>query len=89
LACLSRTLMLHRFVPGRLSDWDIRDKLHHIDVPSLVINGVDDFAQDFVVEPFFRFIPKAKWVRFEKSSHTPFWEERERYNQVVRSFLAF
>jgi pimeloyl-ACP methyl ester carboxylesterase len=72
-----------------MADWDIRDEIHLIDVPTLIINGANDWVQDFVIEPFFSLIRKpVKWVRFERSSHTPFWEERDRYNEVVRTFVS-
>jgi pimeloyl-ACP methyl ester carboxylesterase len=54
-----------------------------------VINGKYDVVQDFVVEPFFKHIPRVKWVRFENSSHTPFWEERERYMELVGDFIGY
>ena len=57
-------------------------------VPTLVINGRNDVAQDFVCEPFFRNIKKVKWVTFEMSSHMPMWEERERYMNVISEFLC-
>jgi pimeloyl-ACP methyl ester carboxylesterase len=60
-----------------------------IEVPSLIINGRYDPAQDWIVAPFFKHLPRVKWVRFEKSSHTPFWEERERYIQLVEGFLDY
>jgi pimeloyl-ACP methyl ester carboxylesterase len=56
-------------------------------VPCLVINGRYDPAQDFVVAPLFHRIPRTKWVRFEESSHTPFWEERAQYMALVGDFL--
>ncbi|KZT01792.1 proline iminopeptidase [Laetiporus sulphureus 93-53] len=71
-----------------LQDWSIIDRLHRIRVPTLVINGGSDIAQDFVVAPFYQYVPDARWITFENSSHTPFWEERERYLQVVGNFLA-
>ncbi|OJT01711.1 L-amino acid amidase [Trametes pubescens] len=67
--------------------WSIIDRLHLVRVPTLVLNGRKDISQDFVVAPFFERIPKVKWVTFENSSHTPFFEERERYMQVVAGFL--
>ncbi|RPD66179.1 proline iminopeptidase [Lentinus tigrinus ALCF2SS1-7] len=70
-----------------LKDWTVVDRLHLVRVPTFVINGRKDVSQDFVVAPFFERIPKVKWVTFEKSSHTPFWEERERFMQLVRDFL--
>ncbi|TFY73357.1 hypothetical protein EWM64_g10655 [Hericium alpestre] len=74
---------------GPLRDWSIIDRLHEIRVPVLVINGRDDIAQDFVCEPFFHHIPRVKWVTFEKSSHTPMWEERERFVHIVGDFLDY
>ena len=70
-----------------LKDWTIVDRLHLVRVPTFVINGRKDISQDFVVAPFFERIPRAKWVTFENSSHTPFWEERERFMQLVGDFL--
>ena len=72
---------------GDLNGWDVRDKLGDIHVPSLVINGARDFCQDWVVAPFVENIPDVKWVKFENSSHTPFFEERERYMKVLADFL--
>ncbi len=70
-----------------LKDWTIIDRLHLVRAPTFVINGRKDISQDFVVAPFFERISKVKWVTFENSSHTPFWEERERFMQLVRDFL--
>jgi len=56
-------------------------KVHLIRIPTLLINGEYDFEADDVCAPFFRGIDKIK------SSHMPHWEERERYTQVVESFL--
>ncbi|KAL1736864.1 Alpha/Beta hydrolase protein [Schizophyllum commune] len=74
---------------GELKGWDVRDKLGEIDVPTLVINGARDFAQDWIVAPFVEKISGAKWVRFEHSSHTPFWEERDKFNEVVAEYLGY
>ncbi|KAL6299313.1 proline iminopeptidase [Sparassis latifolia] len=70
-----------------LKDWSIVDRLHLVRVPTFVVNGRKDIAQDFVVAPFFKNIPKVKWVTFEHSSHTPFWEEREKFMRLVGEFL--
>ncbi|KAK0434437.1 proline iminopeptidase, partial [Armillaria borealis] len=70
-----------------LSAWSIIDRLDRVRVPTFVINGRADIAQDFVVEPLFRGIRQVKWVTMEKSSHTPMWEERERYMGLVNGFL--
>ncbi|KZT03602.1 proline-specific peptidase [Laetiporus sulphureus 93-53] len=73
---------------GELKNWSIIDKLHTIRVQTLVINGRADYFQDFVCAPFFTEIPRVKWVTFEASSHSPFWEERERYMHIIGNSLA-
>ncbi|PIL24033.1 hypothetical protein GSI_13784 [Ganoderma sinense ZZ0214-1] len=72
---------------GILDNWSIIERLHMVRVPTFVANGRKDIAQDFVVAPFFQRIRQVKWVTFEQSSHTPFWEEREHYNRLVVEFL--
>ena len=80
---LCKTHILHRI----LDSWSIVERLHLVRVPTFVINGRRDSAQDLVVAPFFQRIRQVKWVTFEQSSHTPFWEEREHYNKLVVEFL--
>ncbi|GBE89276.1 hypothetical protein SCP_1502840 [Sparassis crispa] len=70
-----------------MKDWTVIDRLHLVRVPTFLINGRGDMAQDFVVAPFFQKISKVKWVTFENSSHTPFWEEREKFMKLVAEFL--
>ena len=71
-----------------LANWTIIDRLENINVPTLVINGAHDIAQDFVIQPFLDNIPGATHVKFEHSSHTPMWEERDLYMSVVTKFLT-
>ncbi|KAJ7094793.1 hypothetical protein C8R44DRAFT_645236 [Mycena epipterygia] len=54
----------------------------------LLLNGRYDQARDSVVAPFFQKIPRIKWVTFAESSHMLHFEERERYMEVVSSFLV-
>lgn len=63
------------------------DRIHRIKVPTLLINGRYDEAQDEVMEPFFRLIEKVKWVRFADSSHMPHFEEKDEFLKVVGDFL--
>lgn len=64
------------------------DRIHEIDVSTLVVNGRYDVAQDYVMEAYIKKIPGAKWVKFEESSHMPFWEEREKYMETLARFLG-
>lgn len=78
---------------GELKNWDVRGKLGSVRVPTLIINGKEDMAQDFVVEPLYREIKEAgraevKWVTMPNSSHCPMWEERQDYMKLVDDFIS-
>ncbi|KAL8704335.1 MAG: hypothetical protein Q9201_002486 [Fulgogasparrea decipioides] len=76
-------------ITGSLKTWDVRKDLHKINVPTLVINGRYDCAQDEVVEPFFRSIQKVKWYKFGDSSHLPQYEERDKFMELIAMFLGY
>ena len=67
-------------------DW--RDMLKTISLPTLVCVGRHDqnaplAAADYVAHA----IPGAKLVVFEQSAHAPFFEEPDRFNQVLDDFI--
>ncbi|KAJ7245288.1 proline-specific peptidase [Mycena rebaudengoi] len=66
-------------ITGPLKDWTVIHEAHNINVPTLLLNGRYDEAQDPVVKPFFDKVPLIKWVSFAESSHMIHFEERERY----------
>ena len=63
------------------------DELHKIKNPTLLINGEYDEAQDSCVAPFFREIPKVKWVTMADASHCSNLEHPEKYMKIVSDFL--
>lgn len=73
---------------GSIATWSIEDRINRIKVPTLLINGKYDGAQDSTMEPFFDGIDKVKWVTFAESSHVPHLEEPERFLAVVGGFLS-
>ncbi|KAK7045122.1 proline iminopeptidase [Favolaschia claudopus] len=75
------------YVTGPLKEWSMVEDAHKIRVPTLLMNGRYDEAQDSVMAPFFNRIPYVKWVTFAESSHMVHWEERERFMEVLGSFL--
>jgi L-proline amide hydrolase len=74
-------------VTGALSGWDVRPRLHELDLPALVIRGRYDLSTESVSQTLVRALPNAREVVFEESSHTPVLEETDRYLDVVGSFL--
>ncbi|KAI1175957.1 Alpha/Beta hydrolase protein [Nemania sp. FL0916] len=75
-------------VTGNLKYWDGTEEAKKIEVDTLLLNGRYDEVGELCVEPWFRSIPKVKWVVLEKSSHMGHWEERERFMELAGSFLA-
>jgi proline iminopeptidase len=72
---------------GSTKYWDVTDKLHNIRVPTLVTGGKYDEVSPRVAEGIHSGIRGSERVTFQKSSHLPFWEEREKYMKVVSHFL--
>jgi L-proline amide hydrolase len=75
-------------VIGSIKDWQVKDRLGEIDVPTLLTSGRYDEATPALQETLREGIPDCEWELFEESSHTPFFEERQRYMQVVGAWLA-
>jgi L-proline amide hydrolase len=75
-------------VVGSIRDWQSKDRLGQIAVPTLLVSGRHDEATPALQETLQRGIAGAEWVVFEESSHMPHVEERERFMQVVGDWLA-
>jgi len=75
------------FVVGSLKTWSVIDKVHAINVPTLLISGRYDEATPAVVQPFADNIEGARWEIFERSSHMPHVEETGKCMKTVAEFL--
>jgi L-proline amide hydrolase len=74
-------------VIGTLKEWDIRDRLREIDLPTLVTSGRYDEATPPIAETVHRGIAGSEWVIFEHSSHMDHLEEDEEYRRVPNDFM--
>jgi non-heme chloroperoxidase len=68
---------------------DYRDFLPQVDVPALVLFGEDDKltsprAGAYIADH----IPGSRLQTFAASSHCPFWEESDAFNEAVAAFAA-
>ena len=72
---------------GALKGWDTRERLHEIDVPTLVVRGRYDMCTEPIAADLVEGIRGVRAVVFEHSSHTPVLEETNRYLEVVGEFL--
>ena len=73
---------------GALKGWDVRDRLHEVDVPTLVLRGRYDMCTDVIAAELVSGIKGAREVVFDESSHTPVLEETEHYLEVVGAFFS-
>jgi proline iminopeptidase len=72
---------------GRLSTFELGDRLGEIRVPTLVTVGAHDSLTPASSRMIAERIAGSELVEFAESSHHAFWEERERYVAVVRDFF--
>jgi proline-specific peptidase len=72
---------------GALRGWDVRPRLHEIDVPTLVVRGRYDMSTESVSRTLVTGIRGSREVVLEQSSHTPVLEETDRYLEVIGEFM--
>lgn len=72
---------------ARLREWDVRNQLSEIKVPTLVITGTYDEISPEIAGNIAQQVSNAELVEFEESSHMPFWEQPEAHYERVKSFL--
>ena len=75
------------FVTGSLRGWQSKDRLGEIGVPTLIVSGRYDQMTPALQEDLHAGIPGSEWVLFDASSHLPHLEERQRFMDVVGSWL--
>lgn len=63
-------------------------KANMIQVPTLIINGIDEFASGDAVKAFIDEIPDVRLITMEGTTHSPNYEKKEEYMEIVGSFLA-
>ena len=75
-------------VSGNLVGWNVFDRLNEIDLPTLVAVGRFDECTPGHMWDMHSRIADSQFVCFESSAHMPFIEEPERFDSVMREFLA-
>jgi L-proline amide hydrolase len=74
-------------VTGTLKEWDVRDRLGEIDLPTLVTSGRYDAATPTIAETVHRGIAGSEWIIFEQSSHAAHLEEEDEYRRMLNDFM--
>lgn len=76
------------FVSGSMIDTDFRKDLKNLNIPTLIVAGRYDGVStpEYAVQ-YKTFMPKAKFMMFEQSSHNPYLEEPEKFYKTFEDFL--
>ncbi|PQE20513.1 Peptidase S33 tricorn interacting factor 1 protein [Rutstroemia sp. NJR-2017a BBW] len=75
-------------ITGSLRDWTSVSILHKITVPTLLMNGAEDEAQDVAMQPFFDHIEKVKWITIDDAAHFVHVDQREKFMRHLEAFLS-
>jgi pimeloyl-ACP methyl ester carboxylesterase len=71
------------------ASFDAWNRLSGLDLPTLVVHGTEDAVVDPAnAELLASRIPGARVERFEGCGHLLFWEEPERFVEIVGEFLS-
>jgi pimeloyl-ACP methyl ester carboxylesterase len=73
---------------GYFKTWTMAGRAKAIAVPTLVINGIDEFASGDALKPFLDEIPNVRLTTLEGTTHSPHFERKEEYMRIVGSFLT-
>ena len=72
-----------------LRDEKLNNDLQKIITPTLIIHGVHDKVIPFAqAKELNQKIKNSQLVPFQYSGHGPFWEERDKFNQLLSQFIG-
>lgn len=76
-------------IMATLRDENVYSDLQKIAVPTLIVHGIHDKIVPFAKgQETHKLIKGSQFVPFQYSGHGPFWEERERFNQLLMQFVG-
>ena len=69
--------------------FDVRDRIHTLQTPLLLIQGVDDpLATGEYEEEIHRAVPGSKLIKMTDAGHFPMVEKPDEFNQALDAFLT-
>jgi L-proline amide hydrolase len=71
-----------------MKNWSVVGKAKNINVQTLLINGIGEYASGDEMKPFLDEIPNVRLVTLERTTHSPHFEDKETYFKVVREFVT-
>jgi proline iminopeptidase len=78
----------NRVVMASYGDWDLRDRLRTLDVPTLVVHGEQEAIPMDLVQEWVTSLPRAELFRVPRAAHFTYAERPELVWQKVETFLS-
>jgi proline iminopeptidase len=74
-------------ISGRLAKWDIKDRLHEISVPTLMIGARHDTMDPKAMEDQSKLVEKGRYLFCPNGSHLAMWDDQEVFMEGVIKFI--
>jgi len=71
-----------------MKSWSMVGRANDIAVQTLLVNGIGEFASGDAMKPFLEEIPDVRLVTLPGTTHSPHFEDKDRYFKVVGDFLT-
>jgi proline iminopeptidase len=74
-------------ISGRLADWDIKNRLYEIVVPTLMIGAKYDTMDPKAMEEQSKLVKKGRYLYCPKGSHLSMWDDQQVFMSGVINFI--
>ncbi len=74
-------------IGGRLAKWDIKNRLHEITVPTLMIGAKYDTMDPKAMEEQSKLVKKGRYLYCPNGSHLAMWDDQKTYMNGVIQFI--
>jgi proline iminopeptidase len=74
-------------ISGRLAKWDIKSRLHEIDVPTLMIGAKYDTMDPAAMEEQSKLVKRGRFLYCPNGSHLSMWDDQQVFMNGVIGFI--
>ena len=74
-------------ISGRLANWDIRDRLKEITVPTLMVGAKHDTMDPKAMEEQSKMVQKGRYLYCPNGSHLSMWDDQQVFMNGVIKFI--
>jgi proline iminopeptidase len=74
-------------ISGRLANWNIKDRLKEITVPTLMVGAKFDTMDPDAMEAQSKLVQKGRYLYCPKGSHLSMWDDQQVFMSGVINFI--